>query len=117
MKKKDLYGILKAIEGLSHIKGVKFAYGLAKNKKIIIDDLTLIEESLENLNEEDKKTQDEYNERRMTLITKYSEKDIDGNPLFTDSSKNNYKINKAEQKDFNDCIVELNDDYKEIVIE
>jgi len=82
MKKRDVFVMLEAISKLGEIKGsVKFSYALNKNKRVLLEEAKIIQESLEKL--EDKKDMDLLKELEKDidkLMKKYSTKDENGKP-------------------------------------
>jgi len=97
MKKIDLYVILKTINRVKSIKNAKFAYFLAKNKKIILDEITIIEEAKEKYEKDIQETLTEYNKEKDIIINKVSVKDKDGNVLDIERGKFFIENNKMEE--------------------
>lgn len=110
MKKKDLFTVLGAINNLGNVKGVKFAYGLAKNKKILNDEIEIIKDAFGKLTPEEDKTNQEYESKRITLATKFSKKDADGTPVI---ENNNYKLDDPLK--FTKALEKLKSEYDEIL--
>lgn len=109
MKRKDLGLAINALDNVSDIKGVKFAFTVLKNRKKIEkqleEDKPIFEEIL-------KPTEGfiEYENKRIALCELHSEKDEDGKPI-TEGDK--YKILDIQK--FNDELFELTEKYTESV--
>lgn len=107
MKRKEINTLLKALDGVSEIKGVKFAFAILKNRKKLE---TQIEED-KSIFEEILKPSDgfkEFENKRVDLCVLYSEKDENGNPL---TENEQYKINDVEV--FNKELETLSEKYSE----
>jgi uncharacterized protein (DUF3084 family) len=111
MKKKDLFTLHGAITNLANVKAVKVAYGLAKNKKIINDEIELIKESLEKIDDKYTDVEKEYETKRIELAKEYSDKDKDDNPIVV---KNNYKVTTNIGL-FTEKLEQLNAEYSEFI--
>jgi len=72
-KKKDLLDLFENLQKLSKLKGVKFSYAMAKNAVIVEREIVAIKESLKPSDEFNK-----YEEERIELAKKHSEKDEKG---------------------------------------
>ena len=99
MKRKDIPAILNALDDVSELKGVKFAFAVLKNRKIfesqIEEDKAIFEKIL--TPSDDFK---EFETKRIELCVDYSEKDENGLPIIENEQ---YKI-----LDFSKFDVELN---------
>lgn len=73
MKNKDLYTLHNGLEAVSKLGGARFSYGVSKNKKLIIAELTTIEEANKPSDEFKK-----YDEERIALCKEMSHKDEKG---------------------------------------
>jgi len=99
-----LFGLLNAIESVKTIKDVKFAYALVKNKKRIKEEIELLKEAT--------KVSDklqEYEKKRIMLCKQYCEKDDNKKPII----KNNSYCGLDNNKNFNEEIKKLREEYKE----
>jgi len=74
MLKQDLKPLYESLEKVSGKKGVKFAYAVAKNKKLLKDEIDAIEEA----KKVDKYTEFEIKWNQLKL--EYCDKDKTGNP-------------------------------------
>ena len=99
MQKEQLFAVLDALQSLSAVKSVKFAYAIAKNKKLIEAEIETIREVSHKLSEEDQAIHQEFMDKRNVIVVKYAEKDEKGNPVMTN---NQYKIT-----DIDACNAEL----------
>jgi len=70
MKNSELFGLYEWLEAVSHIWWVRFAYWVAKNKKIILNELKTIESANE-LTEDYKN----FEKERIELCEKFADKD------------------------------------------
>ena len=107
MKRKEITTILDSLNGVSEIKGVKFAFAILKNRKKLE---TQIEED-KSIFEEILKPSDgfrEFETKRVDLCVLYSEKDQDGNPI---TENEQYKI--IEMEKFNAELTLLSDTHQE----
>lgn len=108
MKKRELYDLLAGLESVKGLKGVKFAYARAKNKKLVLDEIQLFEESIK---PSDKFL--EYNKKRIELCEKYCQKDKENNPII----KNNKYCGLERNNEFEKEIELLNEESKEVINE
>lgn len=81
MVKKELYALYSALQALSSAGGARFAYAISKNKKFIQEELELVEKSLVQSDE-----YKAYEQKRVELCTKHSNKDKDGNPVMENNA-------------------------------
>lgn len=81
MKNSELNGILNGIVLCGELKGIKFAYGLAKNHKIIMDEVSVFQKAVQ-----PKKEFLDYDAKRLELCEKYSKKDKNQRPI-TENNK------------------------------
>jgi hypothetical protein len=109
MIRKEFSVTLNALDSVSELKGVKFAFAVLKNRKKleaqIEEDKDIFERILEP-SEEYK----EYEEKRIELCVLYSEKDEEGNAIIED---NKYKILDIDK--FNNDLNDLTQYYQEYV--
>ena len=73
MKNKELQFLLQGIESCSELKGIKFAYSLAKNKKAIEKEMDALQEAIA-----PSKEFAEYDKKRIELCNQHAEKDETG---------------------------------------
>ena len=109
MKRKEFGVAMNALDGVSEIKGVKFAFGVLKNRKKLEGQL----EEDKPIFEEILKPSDgfqEYEQRRISLCETHSEKDEEGNAI-TEEEK--YKI--LDLKIFNEELTALSVEYTESI--
>jgi vacuolar-type H+-ATPase subunit I/STV1 len=106
MKRKDFSAAVEALNSVSEIKGVKFAYAVLKNRKKIEvqveEDKPIFEEILK-----PSEGFKEYEQKRIELCVLHSEKDDNGDPITND---NRYKI--IDTVKFNEELTELSTEYK-----
>lgn len=76
MKKKDLIKMLEGFPLLEGLKGAKFSYGIAKNKRIIEEEITILRETFK-----PSKEYEDFNKKRIELCVKHSTKGKDSNPV------------------------------------
>ena len=76
MKNRQLSILHKGLTDSGKLQGVKFAYAVAKNKKLIEEEVEALNEGL-NPSEKFK----EYDEKRVELAKEHAEKDEDGNAV------------------------------------
>ncbi len=74
MIKKNTLTMLQAMSKLSNLKGVKFAYAMAKNKNKLQSEVGTIEKALEKLSPEMQKSHKEYEEKRVILARSHAKK-------------------------------------------
>jgi hypothetical protein len=100
MKNIDLFRLKEGLNDVSNLKGVKFAYAVLKNKKIVEDEIALLQKSVEMSVEFQ-----EYEKSRITLCEQFADKDSEGKPII---NNNQYQIeNKVE---FNEVVEKLKKD-------
>ena len=83
MKKRDLYALQNGLRSMGHLKGAKFSYGLAKNKKRIDAEIELLEE-IRKPSEE----MNEYERQRIELCESLCLRNEDGSVNFLVSDEN-----------------------------
>ena len=79
MKNIELLNLNSSLGTLFGLKGVKFAYAIAKNTIVIQAEVKLLEDAK---NEKYK----EYDKKRLELAKKHARKDAQGNPLVINNS-------------------------------
>jgi hypothetical protein len=107
MKRRDLYNYFQSLNNVGDLKGVKFAYTVIKNKKVIEEEIKLLEEVVKANPEFEK-----YEQERIQLCEVHSEQDGDGKALIID---NKYKI--IDQIKFDKELLLLKDKYQESINE
>lgn len=107
MKNRNLYEYLEALNAVSELKGVKFAFTVIKNKK-------KLEEELKNLEEAIKASEEftTYENQRIQLCNSHSELDDQGNPVIED---NRFKI--IDTVKFDEELNTLKEDYLQVISE
>jgi hypothetical protein len=89
MKNIDLFRLRDGLIDVSNLKGVKFAYSVLKNKKLIEDEISYIQKSIEMSQE-----YQNYERSRIMLCEKHADKDKDGKSIIISGA---YQIeNKTE---------------------
>lgn len=106
MLNKELQPLLQAINACGNLSGVKIAYSLNKNKKLITAELETLQEAIKP-NEKFL----EYDKKRIETCKKYADRE-NGEPKMKD---NNFII--TDRKEFDKEIEKLNKDNKEILDE
>lgn len=76
MKNKDIIRLHNGLQQVKDLPGVSFAYAVAKNTRIIANDIESLQKALE-----PSKEFSEYEEKRLDLAKKYAKKDEKGEPL------------------------------------
>lgn len=107
MKKRELYNCLQALESVKDLKGIKFAYVSLKNKKKIEEEIKLFEEIVK-----PNPKFEEYEQNRIKLCEKHSEKNENGKPIIL---QDKYKI--TDEIKFNSELDELKKDYNSVINE
>lgn len=105
MKKRELLDFNNALKSVSELKGVKFAYAVAKNTKVIKNEVEAILDA-----QKSSKEFQEYDNERIELCKLMAVKDESGKPKVT---QNNFDIEDKEafDKEFN----KLKKKYKEAI--
>ena len=85
MKRVEMVNFYSAINNLSGDYPVKFAYAISKNKKLILEEIKLIEENKPKISEE-------YENERIEIIKKNSSKDENGNIIWENENTRKPKI-------------------------
>jgi phosphopantetheinyl transferase (holo-ACP synthase) len=111
MKRKDIIGHIEALNGVSEIKGVKFAYTVLKNKKKfekqIEEDKEIFQKVL--TPSEDYKT---YETKRIELCELHSIKDAEGKAVVENDK---YKL--IDEKVFTVDLEKLNTEFNDSLVE
>jgi len=116
MKNKDIAKLISGINNVGSLKGVKFAYAMAKNRKKLDSELETLKEA--------NKLSDEFikqDEKRVELAKKFADKDEKGNPKTKEvPGGSSYLFNGSIEpsKEFEDALKDLRNtdsDYKKAV--
>ena len=100
-KKNDLFTLNDAFESVSQLKGVKFAYVIAKNKNILKGEIDSLQESV--------KMSEQYlvyEKKRVELCRELARKDKDGKPMMIGS-----KFDIEDKAAFDKTLKKLQDGY------
>lgn len=108
LKNQDLFKILEGIGAVSQLRGAKFAYAMAKNKRLISAEVEDLQKGIENVSEQ----YTEYDKKRLELCTEYSRKDDDGKPILTN---NEFQI--SDRTNFDIALGKLRGEYKSAISE
>jgi len=112
MKRKELIELYKRFNEIEHINGVEFSYKMNYNKKVIKDEIELIQSSF--------KTPVQYTDylqKEKELIYKYAEKDEQGQIKQNQHENGNISVTINEMETFNKLHTELNEQYNESINE
>lgn len=107
MKNRDLFRIVQGINLVSELRGAKFSYAMAKNKRVLIAEIEDLQKAVEMADEYNK-----YDKQRIELCEKFSKKDKNGEPAIVD---NEYEI--EDRKTFDDALDALGTKHKEVIDE
>lgn len=107
MKNSELFSLFDGIEACSGLKGVKFSYALAKNKKILSSEIEVLRDTVK-----PSKEIVEFEQKRIALAIENSEKDEHGQAKV---EGDRYVI--VDQKKFNSLMEELKKGYTEALAE
>lgn len=106
MKKRDLFRLHKGLVDVSYLSGVKFAYTVVKNKKLIETEIQLLQDII-------KPTDDfqRYERERIELCENFCVRGDDGQPIV---ENNNYKID--DKAGFDEAMDILKDKYETEIV-
>lgn len=107
MEKRSLYESFQSLEAVKELKGVKFAYAVLKNMKMISEEIKLFEEVIKPSPEYER-----YEFSRIALCESHSEKKEDGTPVIVGDK---YKI--VDELSFNAELEVLKNDYGVFITE
>jgi hypothetical protein len=107
MKNVDLFRLREGLNDVSNLKGVKFAYVVLKNKKLIEEEIETLQKSIEMSSEFQ-----EFERKRISLCEQFSDKNKDGSPIITNNA---YSIPNREE--FEAEVAGLKNQYLECVSE
>ena len=110
MLNSDLVRILSGLGSVGNLKGkavnrVKFAYAVAKNKRLVQAEVEDLKSGLKPSKEYEK-----FEEDRIALCVKHSEENAEGKPIFID---NHYRI--KDQKAFDKAFKSLKKKYEKAI--
>jgi hypothetical protein len=114
MKNVDLFRLREGLNNVSNLKGVKFAYVVLKNKKIVEEEIETLQKSIE-MSEQFQ----EFERKRIGLCEQYSEKNKDGSPIIVNNAYNipdreKFEIEVAGLKSqYLDCVSERESQLRE----
>lgn len=96
---------------LLELKGAKFNYALLENIKLLNIEITRIQDLLKS------EKHNEYQNKRIELCEKYSEKDDNNNPIKIKNSDGleEFHISDENKKEFENKIQTLQNDYKTVI--
>lgn len=106
MKKKEILELYKGLNSLAGLRGVKFTYAVAKNMRVLQDEISSLEKAVE----ADEKFK-EYDTARVELAKKHAEQDEKGEPKV---ENNQYVL--ADKKAFEEEHAKLRDEYSEAIV-
>ena len=105
MKKGDLFALNAGLAACGGLKGVKFAYAIAKNTSIVKKEVDIIQEAIK-----PSKEFQTYEEKRIQLAMDHAKKDPKGQPIIAD---NRYVI--EDQAVFDEAIKNLREENKDVI--
>jgi len=109
MKNIELINLYANLKELKELTGVKFSYAIAKNIKIIENEIENINASLKQTKEEE-----EYNKKYKEICIKHSIKDDNGEPIV--KREGNYESYSFDNKELFDIDIEnLRKENKEVL--
>lgn len=107
MKKSELIILYNNFDLLKEYKGVKFAYGISKNKEKIKSETKSLQEA-----SRQSEKYSEFENKRLKLCRKYSKKDNNYNPII---ENDNFVL--INQDDFDEEFKILKEEYKDTIKE
>lgn len=107
MKRKDITEVINALDSVSDVKGVKFAFAVLKNKKILEQQIEEDKEIFTKVLEMTEKFK-EFDVKRVELCVEFSAKDENGNPI---TKNEQYDI--TDKEGFSKEYSKLMDEYKD----
>ena len=111
MKKKDLLEIYQTLNSIQKIEGVKFAYAVAKNKKLILPEFESIQEA------QKVEKYIEYETKANQLKMEYCDKDKAGNPKIENNRIFFEDLTKKKGEEYRSKWSELEKEYAEAIKE
>jgi len=111
MKNKEILQLYNALQDVSNLSGVKFAYAVSRNINKVKPTLNSLEEAI-NPKEEYK----EFESKRVELAKKYAKKNENGEPVTNTDLDNNTKTYEIEnQKAFQKEMTKLQKEYAQAI--
>jgi len=107
MKNGQIFRLANGIAKVGHLKGIKFAYGITKNKKIIDREIEDIKESITPSPEFA-----EFEKARVELCKEYAEKDEKGEFKV---ENNEYVLPEDKKEEFEIRLKALREQHKEAI--
>ena len=107
MKNQELFELNNTLKSIKGVTGVKFNYAIARNKRIVKEELECLQEGIK-----PSESYTELEKKRVELCEQYATKDEKGKPIIEDNKYDIVEIDK-----FNEELKSLRDDYKETLIE
>lgn len=111
MKNKDLFTFKQGLDEAEKFMGVKFAYAVAKNSKLVTEEIEALQKTITPT-----KKYQEFENKRNNLIKEYAEKDENGNPKekIQDVNGQEYRYYTVENiPAYNEKVKELSKEYEE----
>jgi hypothetical protein len=105
MKNNELYQLADGLGKMGDLTGVKFAYAIVKNKRIVEDEIKLLSESLK---ASDKFT--EFDKKRVEIVKEHADKDEKGEAKI---EGNQYVV--SDTKAMEAAIDPLKEEYKDTI--
>ena len=106
MIKNDLFNLMKVFDEIKEMpSNPKFAYAVAKNRKMVDDEVQLVRDAI--------KPNDDmsaYDTKRIELCREYAQLDDDSNPVIHNS---NFVIDPERLQEFNEKIEALREEHRE----
>ena len=117
MKNEQLNGLMMGIEAVSGLKGVRFAYAMARNKSALKRELETLQEAIK---ASDKFT--EYDKKRIELCEQYADKDEKDKPKMINvgtpqAPREEFVFSKANKTKFDKEVDKLQKDNKVVLEE
>ena len=109
MKRKELFQLKQALERVSTLKGVKFAYSIAKNLQEVNKEIEAVNKAIAPSEEFMK-----YEKERIKLNEEYAEKTEDGSPKVLN---NNYVISPRNRGSYEKRMEDLKNKHKKVLSE
>ena len=107
MKNGEIFRLQQGIAKVGHLKGIKFAYGIAKNKKIVDAEIENIQTSVAV-----SEGFEEFEKSRTELCKEYAEKDEKGE---FKNINNEYVIPEDKKEEFNIRLDAYREQHKEAI--
>ena len=111
MKNRELQPLVQAIDACGNLQGLQFAYGLAKNRNLLIAELKLMQKANKHSNEFK-----EYDQKRVKLAENMSKRNEDGTPM-TEMMQNGEQYVIENKPAFNKKLKDLQEEYKDALAE